>query len=156
MTRPSNGKRGKNRKSVPERAPTRPSKSAEANPIQKGTPASPILRNTHDHFVIQKLQTTPVGELAVDLVVRDATQTVPALRAVLSEVYLNAARARELSKAMKDQLLQRGRNCHRSPSSASRTPLHLPGNRLDVVGDHHKAYCVQGQTVAAKASPCNQ
>jgi hypothetical protein len=104
MTRPSNRKRGKNRKSALERVPIRPSKGAEAKPIHKGTLASPILRSTHDHFVVQALQTTPVGELAVDPLVRDATQAVPALRSVLSDVYLNAALAREMSKATRDQL----------------------------------------------------
>jgi hypothetical protein len=104
MTHPSKRKRGQHRKSKPKRVRRRPSKNAEAKPIREDAFVPQILRNTHDYFVIQKLRATPVGDLAVDRLVRDASQTVPALRAALSNVFFKAAITREMSKATKVQL----------------------------------------------------
>jgi hypothetical protein len=74
--------------------------------VSKGNMAHlPFLPNTHDYLVIQQLRTTPVGELAVDRLVRDARQ-VPAFRDALASVYFKAAKARESSKATKGQLQQ--------------------------------------------------
>jgi hypothetical protein len=64
----------------------------------------PVLPNSHDHLMIQKLRTTPIDELTVDRFVRDTPQTVLALREALCRVYLKASKAREIRKATKGQL----------------------------------------------------
>jgi hypothetical protein len=79
-------------------------KMMKQNLSEAGNSVLPILPNTHDHLVIQKLRTTPVGELAVDRLARDARQTAPALRDALRNVYFKASKARGLSKATKGQL----------------------------------------------------
>jgi hypothetical protein len=59
--------------------------------------------NAHDQFAIAKLRSTPVGELAVDLLVRNDPQLVRQLREALVQVYFKAAQGRELRKATKPQ-----------------------------------------------------
>jgi hypothetical protein len=63
-----------------------------------------FLPNAHDQFAIAKLRSAAVGQLAVDLLVRNDPQLVRQLREALVEVYLNAAKFRELRKATKLQI----------------------------------------------------
>ena len=104
MARSSKRKSGHDRKSKAKRVRLGASENDEAKHIGKRSSALPILPNTHDHLVIQKLRTIPVGELAVDRLVRDAPQTALGFRDVLLNVYFDAAKARESSKATKGQL----------------------------------------------------
>lgn len=94
MTRPPKRKSGQDRKSKAKGVRLRASENDEAKHIGKHSSALPILPNTHDHLVIQKLRTMPVGELAVDRLVRDAPQTALTFRDVLRNVYFKAAKTR--------------------------------------------------------------
>jgi hypothetical protein len=104
MTRKTKRKQGQGRRSKPKRVRRHLSEDAESTPIGNGRSGLPVLPNTHDHLVIQRLRTAPVGELAVDRLLRDAPQRVSWLRDALGRVYLEAAKARESSKATKGQL----------------------------------------------------
>jgi hypothetical protein len=72
--------------------------------VEKSGVMPPIMPNVHDSLVIQKLTTTAAGELAVDTFVLNPQQLVPEVRLALTNVYLKAAKERQLSKATKSQL----------------------------------------------------
>jgi len=63
-----------------------------------------FLPNAQDRIAIEKLRFAPVGELAIDLVVRKDPQLIPKLREALVQVYFKAAQFRELRKATKRQI----------------------------------------------------
>jgi hypothetical protein len=63
-----------------------------------------FLLNAHDQLAINKLRLAPIGELAVDLLVRNDPQLIRRFREALIEVYFKAAQYRELRKATKTQI----------------------------------------------------
>ena len=71
--------------------------------------------NTHDQIAIDKLRSGPVGELAVDRFMRNNAQMIPVFREAMVGVYLNAAKAREQSKAKKGQLTKAKSALNRLP-----------------------------------------
>ena len=96
-------KRGQVRKSQPKRIRRRLNKDADTKADKSG--AMPLIApNANDTLIIQSLNTTAAGELAVDSLLLDSQQTVPQLRAALVDVYLKAAKERQAAKATKDQL----------------------------------------------------
>jgi len=102
MTRLSERKRGQDRKSKPKRARPRPNETADPK-VGKRDAMPLIMPNVKDGWVIEKLSTTAIGELAVDSLVLPQ-QSVPELRLALVNVYLKASKQRQLSKATKSQL----------------------------------------------------
>lgn len=63
-----------------------------------------FLANAHDQLAITKLRATPIGELAVDLLLANNRQLIPKFREALAQVYFRAAQTRELRKATKHQI----------------------------------------------------
>jgi hypothetical protein len=63
-----------------------------------------FLPNAHDQFAVAKLRSAPIGELAIDRLIRDDPQFTPMLREALIQIYFNAAQTRELRKATKRQM----------------------------------------------------
>jgi hypothetical protein len=101
-----------------------------------------FLPNAHDQFAVIKLRSTPIGELAVDLLVRNDPQLAPQLRNALVSMYFRASQARELRKATKHQIssAQSALNCLieatellEKVTADGRSGLHklLEGPRLD-------------------------
>jgi hypothetical protein len=66
-------------------------------------PAEVFLPNANDQLVIEKLRTAPIGELAIDLLMPDASRSVREFRNDLYEMYFDVAIMRASSKAIKDQ-----------------------------------------------------
>jgi hypothetical protein len=93
-----------------KRRPKAMAESAEqrsaANP-SRSVPDFVFLPNAHDQFAVIKLRSTPIGELAVDLLVRNDPLLAPQLRNALASVYFRASQARELRKATKHQIVAR-------------------------------------------------
>jgi hypothetical protein len=103
MTRPPERKRGQGQKSKPKQARPRLNKNADPKVGKSG--AIPLITpNVNDSWVIQELSETAAGALAVDSLVLNPQQSVPELRLALINVYLKAAKQRQLSKATKSQL----------------------------------------------------
>jgi hypothetical protein len=103
MTRPTKRKRGQGRKSKPKQV--RPRLNENADPKVGKSGAMPLITpNVNDSLVIQKLNTTAAGELAVDSLVLHPQQSLPELRLALVNVYWKAAKERQMSKATKSQL----------------------------------------------------
>jgi hypothetical protein len=102
MARPSKPKKQK-RKSAPDIL-SQLNDSSILERIGTGRTILPSQPNASDNLAIQKLCRLPVGELPVDRFAPDAANPVPALRLALIKVYIEAANARYLSKAMKRQL----------------------------------------------------
>jgi hypothetical protein len=67
-------------------------------------PEAVFLPNAHDRLAIEKLRSAPVGELAVDLLVGNNRQMALQNRDVFIGIFFDAAKARELHKATRDQL----------------------------------------------------
>jgi hypothetical protein len=100
MKRPKRSRRPpSNRK---RRKPT-PSKKAHASDVDR-TPHLALLPNAHDQFAIDKLRSSPAGELATDHLVQNNPEMVSVLRNALVEVYFKAAKTRELNRATKRQI----------------------------------------------------
>jgi hypothetical protein len=103
MTRPPERKRGQGQKSKPKQARPRLNKNADPK-VGKSVAIPLITPNVHDSWVIRELSETAAGALAVDSLVLNPQQSVPELRLALINVYLKAAKQRQLSKATKSQL----------------------------------------------------
>lgn len=96
-------RRGQKHKSPPALVLSRSREASKAN----SPPLPPdfvFLANAHDQFAVVKLRSVPVGELAVDLLVRNDAQLMPKLREALVQVYFRTAQTRELRKATKRQI----------------------------------------------------
>jgi hypothetical protein len=96
-------RRGLNFKSKPRPTRRTSSKHKETRVVERVTDFV-VLPNAHDQFAIDKLRSTPVGELAVDRLVQNDPEMVPMFREGLVNVYFKAAKVRELSRATKRQI----------------------------------------------------
>jgi hypothetical protein len=83
----------------------RPRLNENTDPRVGKSSAMPLITpNVNDSLVIQKLNTTAAGGLALDALVLNPQQSVPELRLALVNVYWKAAKERQASKATKSQL----------------------------------------------------
>jgi hypothetical protein len=83
----------------------RPRLTENTDPKVGKSGAMPLITpNVNDSLVIQKLNTTAAGGLALDALVPNPQQSVPELRLALVNVYWKAAKERQVSKATKSQL----------------------------------------------------
>jgi hypothetical protein len=96
-------RRPSNFKSKLKRAGRAPSKKTETSVIG-GVPDFAFLPNVHDQLAINKLRSSPAGELAVDRLVQNDPQMVRVLRKALVDVYFTAAKAREVGRATRRQV----------------------------------------------------
>jgi hypothetical protein len=95
-------RRGQKHKSPPALVLSRSREASKAN----SPPLPPdfvFLANAHDQLAVTKLRSA-VGELAVDVLIRNHRQLIRQFREALVEVYLKAAQTRELRKATKRQI----------------------------------------------------
>jgi hypothetical protein len=95
-------RRGQKHKSPPALVLSRSREASKAN----SPPLPPdfvFLASARDQFAVTKLRSA-VGELAVDVLIRNHRQLIRQFREALVEVYLKAAQTRELRKATKRQI----------------------------------------------------
>lgn len=104
MKRPKRSRRRpSNRKARRKPVGCAPSKKAHASDVGRVTDLA-LLPNAHDQFAIDKLRSSPAGELATDHLVQNNPEMVSVLRNALVEVYFRAAKTRGLNRATKRQI----------------------------------------------------